>query len=161
MLEWKWKHNPGAQAEALPWTAPGFSDTNWPTMHVVRDTWSSLGHHFTMTDAASGRSGRMAYRASQKLPALPGGKKVFLWIGATDGSAKLFVNGTPVKYVAPGKGEVKEAFDGYCQPSGTGFDVTAALKTGDNQFTILCDRHNLNELGTGGLMGPVVLYRQK
>jgi hypothetical protein len=161
MLEWKWKHNPGPEAESLPWTAPGFSDTNWPTMHVVRDTWSSLGHHFTMTDAASGRSGRMAYRASQKLPALPGGKKVFLWIGATDGSAKLFVNGTPVKYVAPGKGEVKEAFDGYCQPSGTGFDVTAALKTGDNQFTILCDRHNLNELGTGGLMGPVVLYRQK
>jgi len=33
--------------------------------------------------------------------------------------------------------------------------------TGDNQFTILCDRHHLNELGTGGLMGPVVLYREK
>jgi hypothetical protein len=23
------------------------------------------------------------------------------------------------------------------------------------------DRHNLNELGTGGLMGPVALYREK
>jgi hypothetical protein len=56
---------------------------------------------------------------------------------------------------------VKEAFDGYCQPSGTGFDVTAALKTVDNQFTILCERYHLNELGTGGLMGPVVLYREK
>ena len=41
------------------------------------------------------------------------------------------------------------------------FDITAALKAGDNQFTILCDHHHLNELGTGGLMGPVVLYREK
>jgi hypothetical protein len=161
MLEWKWKYNPGPEADSLPWTAPGFSDTNWPVTHVVRDTWSSLGHHLTMTDAASGRSGRMAYRASQKLPALPAGKKVFLWIGATDGSAKLFVNGRHAKYVTPGKGEIKEAFGGYCQNSGTGFDVTGALKTGENQFTILAERTNLNELGTGGIMGPVVLYREK
>ena len=161
LLEWRWKYNPGVEADSLPWTAPDFVDTNWPVMHVVRDTWSSLGHHLTMTDAPSGRSGRMAYRTRQKLPAVPAGKKVFLWIGATDGSAKVFVNGTAIKYVTPGKGEVKDAFDGYCQPSGTGFDVTAALKEGDNQFAILCDRHNLNELGTGGLMGPVVLYREK
>jgi len=32
---------------------------------------------------------------------------------------------------------------------------------GDNQFTILCERYRLNELGTGGLMGPVVIYREK
>jgi hypothetical protein len=132
---------------------------------VVRDTWSSLGHHFSLTDEASGRSGRMAYRTSQKLPAVPAGKKAFLWIGSTDGSAKLFVNGTHVPYGEPddigrGKaGETKDAFDGYCKPAQ--FDVTAALKTGDNQITILCDRYHLNELGTGGLLGPVLLYREK
>ena len=101
----------------------------------------------------------MAYRTSQKLPAVPAGKKAFLWIGSTDGSAKLFVNGTHVPYVAPDSGDTKDAFDGYCQPAR--FDVTAALETGDNQFTILCDRHHLNELGTGGLIGPVLLYREK
>ena len=161
MLEWKWKHNPGPEADALPWATPDFDDKDWKTTHVVRDTWSSLGHHLTMTDAPSGRSGRMAYRTAQKLDAVPAGKKAFLWIGSTDGSAKLFVNGKHVKYVTPDKGEEKEAFSGYCAATGTGFDVTAALKPGDNQFTILCDRHNLNELGTGGLMGPVVLYREK
>ena len=62
-------------------------------------------------------------------------------------------------YVTPGKGEVRDAFSGYCKAAK--FDITAALKTGDNQFTILCDRTHLNELGTGGLMGPVVLYREK
>ena len=161
MLEWKWKHNPGPEADSLPWTAPDFDDKEWPTMHVVRDTWSSIGHHLTMTDEPSGRSGRMAYRATQKLPALPAGKKLFLWIGTTDGSAKLFVNGKHIKYVTPGEGEEREAFDGYCRPTGAGFDITAALKAGDNQFTILCDRHHLNELGTGGLMGPVMIYREK
>jgi hypothetical protein len=54
-----------------------------------------------------------------------------------------------------------DAFGGYCLHSGTGFDVTAALKKGDNQFAILAERTGLNELGTGGLMGPVVLYREK
>ena len=158
MLEWKWQHNPGAEAASLPWTAPDFDDKEWPTTHVVRDTWSSLGHHLTMTDEPSGRSGRMAYRVSQKLPAPPTDKKIFLWIGATDGSAKVFVNGTHIPYVTD-KGETKEAFSGYCRSAQ--FDITSALKTGDNQFTILCDRDRLNELGTGGLMGPVILFREK
>lgn len=165
ILEWKWKHNPGPEEEALPWTAPGYDDNDWPTTHVVRDTWSRLGHHSTLTDAASGRSGRMAYRATQKLAALPAGKKAFLWIGSTDGSAKVFVNGAPISYIVPADtrrhkaGDVLDRFSGYCQPAR--FDITDALKTGDNQFTILCERTYLNELGTGGLMGPVVIFREK
>jgi hypothetical protein len=159
MVEWKWKHNPGSEADSLSWAKPEYDDKDWPTTHVVRDTWSSLGHHFSLTDAPSGRSGRMAYRTVQTLPALPAGKKVFLWIGSTDGIAKVFVNGTPIKYVTPDKGDVRDAFSGYCRAAQ--FDITSALKVGDNQFTILCDRHHLNELGTGGLMGPVVLYREK
>ena len=165
MLDWKWKHNTGPEEDAVPWTAPDFDNEAWPTMHVVRDTWSSLGHHLTMTDAPSGRSGRMAYRASQELGVLPAGKKAYLWLGSTDGSAKLFVNGKHVKYTAPAdpqgheKGDTLDAFSGYCKPAR--FDITGALKAGDNQFTILCDRQHLNELGTGGLMGPVILYQEK
>ena len=52
-----------------------------------------------------------------------------------------------------------DGFDGYCRPAR--FDITGLLKPGDNQFTILAERYHLNELGTGGLMGPVVLYREK
>jgi len=167
MLEWQWQHNPGPEADALSWTVVTFDDKKWPTTHIVRDTWSSLGHHLTMTDAPSGRSGRMAYRAAQKLPAVPAGKRVYLWLGATDGRAKVFVNGQHIPYVVPEKtgrheaGTALEQFEGYCRPTGTGFEITAALKTGDNQFTILAERHHLNELGTGGLLGPVVIYREK
>jgi hypothetical protein len=169
MLEWKWKHNPDAEADSLPWTAPDYDDADWPVTHVVRDTWSTLGHHNSMTDASSGRSGRMAYRATQKLEKPPAGKKVFLWIGATDGSAKLFVNGKHVPFTVPEDagpyfrgtkaGDVIDAFRGYCRP-GT-FEITSVLKAGENQFTILAERNWLNEIGTGGLMGPVVLFLEK
>ena len=57
------------------------------------------------------------------------------------------------------KGEKADSFSGYCQPAS--FDVTAALKEGDNQISLFCTREGLNELGTGGLLSPVVLYRDK
>ncbi len=56
-------------------------------------------------------------------------------------------------------GDVIDAFRGYCRP-GT-FEITSVLKAGENQFTILAERNWLNEIGTGGLMGPVVLFREK
>jgi hypothetical protein len=93
----------------------------------VEETWSTIGHHNTM--------GRMAYRGRVGLAALPAGKRAFLWIGSTDGSAKLFVNGQYVNYGVPGKAEALDAFSGYCQPAT--FDVTPAVKAGANQFTIL------------------------
>ncbi len=154
MLEWKWRHNPGPEEDALPWTEPDYEDAEWPTKHVVRDTWSSIGHHFSMSDESAGKSGRMAYRTAQNLDALPENKRAFLWIGSTDGRARVFVNGTLAPY-----SEEREAFDGYCRAGK--FDITDALREGENQFTILAERHRLNELGTGGLIGPVIIYREK
>ena len=98
------------------------------------------------------------YRADVTLPRAPAGKKVSLWIGATDGSAKVFVNGKHCPYVTS-DGETKDAFSGYCTPAS--FDITDAVREGENQVTILCVRTFLNELGTGGLLGPVVVYRER
>ena len=151
LLRWRYCHDREEKAEELGWTKPEFDDAGWKTTHVVEETWSTLGHHNTM--------GRMAYRVKVDLSAVPAGKRAFLWIGSTDGSARLFVNGQHVKYVAPEKGEVCDAFSGYCQPAT--FDVSAAVKPGANQITILCERRWLNELGTGGLMGPVVVFRER
>ncbi|MFA5042376.1 MAG: DUF4838 domain-containing protein [Kiritimatiellia bacterium] len=157
MLKWKFCHDKEKSAEALGWTKPEYDDAAWKTTHVVEETWSTIGHHNTM--------GWMAYRTKAQLAAVPAGKKAFLWIGSTDASAKLFVNGQHVKYVVPektywnAKGDVIDASRGYCQPSM--FDITAFLKPGANQITILCERNWLNEVGTGGLMGPVVAFREK
>ncbi len=165
LLEWKWKHNPGPEEDSLPWTIPDYDDSDWPTTHVVRETWSTIGHHNTMTDEAAGESGRMVYRASQRLGALPEGKRAYLWIGGTDGSAKLFVNGKHINYVVPEdtrqhkEGEELDRFHGYSRPAV--FDVTDVLQAGENQYTILAERTWLNELGSGGIMGPVIVYRDR
>ena len=143
----------------MPWTATAFDDKDWPTTQVVRDTWSTLGHHNTVTDMSAGRSGRMAYRTTVNLSAVPAGKKVYLWIGSTDGSAKLYINGQSINYIVPGAGDVRDTFTGFCDPAQ--FEITAAVKPGANQITILCERKWLNELGTGGLMGPVAVYRER
>jgi len=157
MLEWKFQYDEENEAEGLGWTEPDFDDSDWETTHVVRETWSTIGHHNTM--------GHMVYRAQVPLRTLPDGKKAFLWISSTDGTAKVFVNGHHVPYVVPEKtrsqekGDVIDAFSGYCKPAT--FDVTDSVTAGVNQITIVCERKWLNELGTGGLMGPLVVFREK
>ena len=68
----------------------------------------------------------------------------------------MFVNGQHTPYLNE-KGEKTDTFVGYCQPAS--FDITTALKPGaKNQISLLCTRKFLNELGTGGLLAPVVIY---
>jgi hypothetical protein len=93
-----------------------------------------------------------------KLPAATGGKKTYLWIGATDGRVKVFVNGKHVPYVSP-KGERADTFAGYCQPAS--FDISAAVKDGENRISLGCTREAVNEIGTGGLLAAPVVYREK
>jgi hypothetical protein len=113
------------------------------------DTWSALGLH--------NYRGPLWYRTRVTLSAVPAGKKVGLWIGATDGRVKVFVNGKHVPYVGT-KGEKADSFSGFCQPAS--FDITAAVTPrAENQISLLCTREALNELGTGGLLAPLVVYR--
>ena len=50
--------------------------------------------------------------------------------------------------------------NGFCEPFS--FDITAAAKSnGDNLISIVGTRTFLNELGTGGLLGPTLIYREK
>jgi len=130
-----------------------FNDKEWKTTEVGVDTWYALGY--------ANYYGPMWYRATiPKLAAIPEGKKVYLWVSRTDGDAKVWVNGKHIPYVNE-KGEVQDEFkNGYGKP--ISFDITGAIKPGAaNQITIRGTHVFVNELGTGGLLGPVVLYREK
>ena len=139
------------KGESLGWQKPDFDDKAWKTTDPTMDSWSAIGCHDYF--------GPMWYRANVKVPAVPSGKKVHLWVGATDGIAKVFVNGKLISYVTD-KGEKKEQIEGYCQPFS--WDITEAIKPdAENQIALLCTRTFFNELGTGGLLGPVLLYQEK
>jgi hypothetical protein len=149
--KWRYRVDKEKKGEAAGWSRPDFADTTWKTTDCAVDTWSALGLHNYM--------GSVWYRTTVNLPPVPAGKKVYLWLGATDGRVKVFVNGRHVPFVGP-KGEKADTFTGFCQPAS--FDITAAAAAGaENQVSLLCTREFLNELGTGGLLSPVLIYRQK
>ena len=149
--QWRYQPDKEKKGEAAGWFKPGFDDATWKTTDCAVDTWSALGLHNYM--------GSVWYRTAVKVPAVPAGKKVYLWLGATDGRVKVFVNGKHVPHVGA-KGEKADTFTGFCQPAA--FDITAAVKPGaENQVSLLCTRDTLNELGTGGLLSPTLIYREK
>lgn len=150
LRQWRYQPDKDKIGEKTGWSAADFDDQAWKTTDCMVDTWSALGLHNYM--------GSLWYRTRVKLPELPAGKKVYLWVGATDGRVKVFVNGKHVPHVGA-KGEKEDSFTGYCQPAS--FDARAELKTGDNQVSLFCTREFLNELGTGGLLAPVVVYRER
>jgi hypothetical protein len=150
LRRWRYQIDKEKTGEAAGWMRSDFNDASWKTTNCVVDTWSDLGLH--------NYRGAMWYRTRV---AIPNGKSgnLRLWIGATDGRVKVYVNGKHIPYVAP-KGQKTDTFSGYCQP--VSFDISTAVVPGkENQISLLCTREELNELGTGGLLAPVVIYRDK
>lgn len=149
--DWKYLVDKEKSGEALGLYKADLADKEWKTTDVAAERWATLGipDYF----------GPVWYRQVLKIPAVPAGKKVYLWVSRSEGIAKAWVNGQPVPYVNE-KGEpAAESPAVYGRP--LSFDITAALKAGDNQVTIRDTRTFINELGTGGLMGPVYVYREK
>jgi hypothetical protein len=152
LRQWRYMADKDGQGEKQGWNKPEFDDKGWKVTDPCVATWSSLG----LFDYFSS----VWYRAKVVVPAVPAGKKVFLWIGGTDGNTKLFVNGQHVPFINA-KGEAVPEHGGYCDP--VSFDITKVVKPGaENHFALFCTRwaSYINELGTGGLMGPLVVYHE-
>lgn len=151
LRNWKYQVAKKQDGEKLHWQKADFDDSSWRITDSAVQTWSDLGllEYY----------GTVWYRQKVLLPKIAAGKKVLLWIAATDGDAKVFVNGKHIPFVND-KGEILEAASGYCKPFA--FDVTSVIKSNtENQITIAGTRTFLNEMGSGGLLGPVYLLEQK
>jgi hypothetical protein len=125
------------------------SDAGDPSCNFCLDTWSSLGLHDYF--------GSVRYEL--QLPALPVGsdKASYLWLSKVDGVAQAWVNGRLVraKGADPAAPPTAEA---HLKP--LTFDIGAALRPGaTNQVVVVVQRTRLAELGAGGLLGPVYVYR--
>ena len=105
LRHFRWQIDPELSGEALGWATSDFDDRAWQTTDVCEETWSSLGYHDYFKS--------MWYRADVSLPAGPR-TTTHLWLAATDGSAKVFVNGTHVPY--RDDHGTKSAFEGFCSP---------------------------------------------
>lgn len=131
--------------------APLFDDSTWKSTDVALDSWSRLGLHDWFHSVWYRAKLTVAHRALG-----PGrGRQFFVWLGAGDGAFRVFVNGHEARYVARSGSPAR--------PEGAGwftFDVAGLLSEGENTLAILASRTELNELGIGGLTGPVALYHE-
>jgi len=123
-----------------------FDDAAWKTTDVAVETWSTLGHH---DDFKS-----IWYRATVDVPPRAPVGKTYLWIGATDGSVKS--SSTANTSPTPTPGQIRDQAEGYCEPSLRRNQVPETRPKEHDR--LLCTRTAFNELGTGGLIAPVVLY---
>lgn len=131
-----------------------FDDSAWKTTNPAVDTWSFLGYHNYM--------GSMWYRAEVDLSEIPSGKRIWLWIGATDGSIQVFINGKKISGTRDvnfnaASAKFQDKLSGYGTPFR--FDATDAVKQGKNVLAFYLTRGKIpNEIGTGGLLSPVTFF---
>jgi hypothetical protein len=150
--QWKYAVDKEKAGEANNWPAADFKDAEWKTTDVGVETWATLGIENYYSP--------VWYRTTVSVPDLPAGKKVYLWVPSADGDVIVYVNGQKAPYLDEKKGPQEEAKGTYCKP--LSFDITAAAKANSpNQISIRGTRVFFNELGTGGLLSPVYLYREE
>jgi hypothetical protein len=137
--EWQFQIDPERVGEAVGWRDPSRTGGNWQTIRTSSRTWSDQGLRYY--------KGLAWYRQTIDIPAEAEGKRVFLWFGAIDEMAKVWVNGRPIG-VSPRI--VFKPFE---------LDATEAIRPGQPNTVVVCvSNETLNELGTGGIMGPVMFY---
>jgi hypothetical protein len=78
------------------------------------------------------------------------GETIHLWLGGVDDQADAWINGQKLECLAKGAAPCGRPWE---------FDATGALRfDAENVIVIKVTNRALNELGTGGLTGPAMLW---
>ncbi|MFM8272384.1 MAG: DUF4838 domain-containing protein [Gemmata sp.] len=136
--EWEFLIDPPKVGEAIGLWKPGNRGGNWQTIKTSSSSWSNQGYRYY--------KGMAWYRQAVEVPKDAVGKRVFLWCGGVDEKAKVWLNGKPVG-ISPGA-----AFYPF------ELDATDAVRAGKNEIVFAVLNDVVNELGTGGIVAPVILY---
>jgi hypothetical protein len=125
------------------WFTPAADVSGWQTLRTHGVSLDEQGLPFFR--------GLIWYRQDFELPkAAVKAEAIRLWLGGVDDTAHVYVNGEFVQTVT-GR---------YFSP--VDLDITAKLKrAAANVIVVAVDNAGINELGTGGLMRPALLYAPK
>ncbi len=121
------------------WFKPGYDTSKWKKMGTMSTSWVDEGMTWYVGDAW--------YQTKFMVPMGAKGEELRLWFGGFDSNVDVYLNGESL-------GEKK----GFVKPQEFA-DVGRWLKFGEeNVLTVRVSAGNLDEIGTGGLMMPVMLY---
>jgi len=149
--EWDFLIDPTATGEALGWYKDGEIGGNWQSIRTKTASWSDQGLHYYKGDAW--------YRTHIEIPKKFEGRQVLLWFGGVDEHASVWVNGQfagesdhPGEGV-PGMAGVFKPFD---------IPVSKLLRFDrPNMIAVKITNEAVNELGTGGIVAPVMFWSPK
>jgi len=137
--EWRFQKDPERVGETQKWWQPEHDDHAWPLLGTFTRSWSDNG-----LDAYQGDGW---YRTTFTLPnPLPTGD-LRLWFGGFDYNVETYLNGQRLG-----------GWLGFAKPAEFA-DIGKHLKPGVNHIAVKVSAGNLGELGTGGLMMPVMIYQ--
>jgi len=139
---WMFQIDPERVGEAIGWWQPENVGGNWRQIRTSTSSWSDQGLRYY--------KGLAWYRQMVKIPAEYAGRRIFLWVGGIDELAKVWINGK-VLGISP-----KGSFTPF------ELDATEAIRPGQPNTIVICVSNiTLNEVGTGGITGPVMFYAPK
>ncbi len=141
--EWYVMLFPNGSGDQMGLWKPGLGMQSWMRLKTLSSTWSNQGLRYYKGDAW--------YRTTFDLPEgdVQEGA-VHLWFGGLDETARVWINGLelPLLRVGTVLGRPWE------------FDATTAVRfDGPNEIAVDVANNYLNEIGTGGITGPVMLYQ--
>lgn len=120
----------------------------WKTIRTDQ-SWSNQGYHHYY--------GQSWYRQTVTVPAEYEGRPVRIWFAGVNQTAEVWINGRFVGANHDGAEFDLDAYGAAFRPFD--LDVADALNYGgDNVVSIRSYRSRAGELGTGGLIGPVMFY---
>lgn len=133
--------------ELVNWQSDKYHGGNWQSISI-NENWSQNGLHYY--------KGVAWYKTQFEVPVKFKGKKLLLWFGAVDELAKVWINGQLLGESFSKSPELPGhpmAFKPF------GFDITDYVKFDQpNTIAVKITNNILNELGTGGVMAPVMIY---
>ena len=136
--EWDFQIDPLRVGEDIGLWRAGVTGGDWQRLKTSSSSWSNQGLRYY--------KGLAWYRQTLTVPEKFAGKRVFFWCGGVDESAKVWING---KLVGISHGAAMYPFE---------LDATEMITAGDNSIVVCVANERVNELGTGGILAPVMLY---
>jgi hypothetical protein len=139
---WQFMLDPLNGGEALGFHKPGMGDRNWTMLRTKSDSWSNQGLRYY--------KGEAWYRTRFRVPVKYRGRDFRLWFGGIDDKAKVWLNGVALEQLARGAAPIGRPWE---------FDATPAVSLGkQNTLVVKISNRAVNELGTGGITGPAMIY---
>jgi hypothetical protein len=142
--EWLFMLDPLDGGEDLGLWKPQIGTGSWAPLKTWSQSWSNQGLRYY--------KGVGWYRTTVAVPARFEGRKLGLWLGGVDDQAQAWINGRELPVLVRGAAPSGRPWD---------FDAADAVRFGaPNVIVVKVSNKNVDELGTGGLTGPAMLWAE-